>query len=455
MASATSRPSVPGLVPSALDAANVPDQPPVTPPPVQGVAAPRAPQAPVLPNAPTVPTAPPVPAVPVATGGPGQAFPGTPPSTSLAPIDPEQSLRGQSILPGPDPRLASVQGDVDRLRGDVSNFALPGPGPVAGTDVSGALSAVERAQDAIAGSALDTRDTDFVRSLALDQVAGLEGPNRRELAEETFDLLGERADRDFERRRRDIGRDAATFGRIGSGKVTTDLGTLEGDRERFLAEARRGLGIESADKQLSDQLNRLGATLGAGSDFTAQDIGRGSFGLNRAGAESAVGSQLEGIGRASRAENVGERDFATQVAFDRFLADRARLGDMAGLESQLFNEGAAERGEFRGERDFQDQLARLATDDAIRQLVLENDLTNSAFDREQARLDQLGWAGFGGVDTRGFGDAASNLGDQASAGTDFIQQLMALDAARRGTPTIVSQPPRSVDGLDAALGLPA
>ncbi len=296
MASATSRPSVPGLVPSALDAANVQDRPPVTPPPVQGVAAPKAPHAPVLPNAPTVPTVPTAPAVPVATGGPGQF--GTPPSTSLAPIDPEQSLRGQSILPGPDPRLASVQGDVDRLRGDVSNFALPEPGPVAGTDVSGALSAVQRAQDAIAGSELDTRDADFVRSLALDQVAGLEGPNRRQLAEETFDLLGDRADRDFARRRRDVGRDAATFGHIGSGKVTTDLGTLEGDRERFLADARRGLGIETADKQLSDQLNRLGATLGAGSDFTAQDIGRGRFGLSRAGAESAVGSQLEGIGRA-------------------------------------------------------------------------------------------------------------------------------------------------------------
>ena len=458
MASATSRPSVPGLVPSALDAANVPDRPPVTPPPVQGVAAPKAPQAPVLPNAPTVPTAPPVstaPAMPVATGGPGQAFPGIPPSTSLAPIDPEQSLRGQSILPGPDPRLASVQGDVDRLRGDVSNFALPEPGPVAGTDVSGALSAVERAQDAIAGSELDTRDTDFVRSMALGQVAGLEGPNRRQLAEETFDLLGDRADRDFARRRRDVGRDAATFGRIGSGKVTTDLGTLEGDRERFLADARRGLGIETADKQLSDQLNRLGATLGAGGAFTSEDIGRGSFGLSRAGAESGIGSQLEGIGRASRAEDVGERDFATQVAFDRFLADRARLGDVAGLESQLFNEGAAERGEFRTERDFQDQLARLATDDAMRQLLLENDFTNSAFDREQGRLDQLGRAGFGGVDTRGFGDAASNLGGQASAGTDFIQQLMAFDAARRGTPPIVSQPPRSVDGLDAALGRPA
>ncbi len=119
------------------------------------------------------------------------------------------------------------------------------------------------------------------------------------------------------------------------------------------------------------------------------------------------------------------------------------------------NQGLLDRNEFRTERDFQDQLARLATDDAIRQLVLENDLTNSAFDREQGRLDQLGWAGFGGVDTRGFGDAARNFGGQASAGTDFIQQLMALDAARRGTPPIVSQPPRSVDGLDAALGRPA
>ena len=173
MPTATTRPSVPGLVPSALDQSRTgaQDQPPVTPPPVQNVAAPKRPQAPVLPNAPTVPIAPAVP-VAVARGGPGQAFPGTPPSTSLAPIDPEQSLRGQSILPGHDPRLADVQSDVDRLRSDVSNFALPEPGPVAGTDVSGALSAVERAQRAIAGSELDTRDTDFVRNLALGQVAG-------------------------------------------------------------------------------------------------------------------------------------------------------------------------------------------------------------------------------------------------------------------------------------------
>ena len=269
--------------------------------------------------------------------------------------------------------------------------------------------------------------------------------------------MGEQADHDFEKRRRDIGRDAATFGRIGSGKVTTDLGTLEGDRERFLSEARRSLGLEAADKQLSDQLSRLGATLGAGGAFTSEDIGRGSFGLNRAGAESGIGSQLEGIGRASRAEDVGERDFATQVAFDRFLADRARLGDVAGLESQLFNEGAAERGEFRGERDFQDQLARLATDDAVRQIELEDQIANSQFDREQGRLDLLGRAGFGGVDTRGFANAANNFGAQAGASADLAGQLLfaqALEAAR-GTPPIVSQPPVITDGRDAALGLPA
>ena len=519
------RPSAPGLVPSALDANR--DQPPVTPPPVKNVPAPPSGnRLPAQPNAPTVPPpvaptsiAPPAPPAPPAVSGAG-GF--TPPSVGLSAIDPNASLRGQQILPGQDPRLAGARGDVDVARQAVTGFD-PGQftgvgaedastararelrggsvgelggarvterGPIAGTDVSGALSAVDRAQQAIAGSELDTRDADFVRNLALNQVGGLEGPNRQDLAQRSFDLLGEQADIDFAKRTQDVGRSAATFGRIGQGEVSTRLGTLAGDRERFLAQARERLGIETGGAQLEDQLSRLEGTLGAGRAISGEDLARGGFGLSRASAESGLGAQREAIGRASRGEEVGERGFgasqeaqAAQLALQRsgalagaadqelgagaasrkeqrrerdtgidfgsreFDIRRAQLGDTAGVEAQLTGQGRADRGEFRGERGFQDQLARTATDDAISQIELENFVQGSSFDREQARLGSLGGAGFAGTDTGAFGDAARDLGGQAD--TSNIRDLMALDAARRrpGTPPIVGQTNPGLEGF--------
>ncbi len=433
-----------------------------------------------------------------------------PASVGLQDIDPLNSLRGQEITPGQDPRLAGTRSDLDAAQGRVrdAEFEVIGPqdasteragqllegaageidqarlgpqGAIAGTDVSGAQAGIERAQANIAGSALDTGASDITRDLALSQVQGLEGPNRQELAQRSFDLIGEQADRDFELNARDVGRKSATLGRIGSGVVTTELGTLAGDRERFLANSRERLGIETAGGQLDDQLKQLGATLGAGESFEGQALGRSGLGLTQASAESGLAAQREQIGRASRSEEVGERGFSSgqdalnaELALERsrglrgvsgdtfgqgaagrgeqrgergaeFDQSRSQLSDLSALESQQFNEGAAERGEFRGEREFQDRLARGATDDAIRQIQLEDQIQNSGFNRENARLGQIGNAGFQGVGTSGFSNAANNLSQQSSNDTAFIGDLMAQAAANQGIPQqAVGQPVTSV-----------
>jgi len=133
----------------------------------------------------------------------------------------------------------------------------------------------------------------------------------------------------------DIGRNAARFGRLGSGVTSTSLGDFgerqEIQRNRFM----RDLLGDTAGAEIGDRRAVLNALLGAGSQFGAQDLAR------------------------------------------------------AGVERGF-------RGEQRGERDYQRGLAREDVESRQRQLAMQDQLAGNAFQRRAQLAQMLAGQGFGG-----------------------------------------------------------
>ena len=133
----------------------------------------------------------------------------------------------------------------------------------------------------------------------------------------------------------DIGRNAARFGRLGSGVTSTSLGDFgerqEVQRNRFM----RNLLGDTAGAEIGDRRADLNSLLGASSQFGAQDLARSGV----------------------------ERGF---------------------------------RGEQRGERDYQRGLAREDVDSRQRQLAMQDQLAGNAFQRRAQLAQMLSGQGFGG-----------------------------------------------------------
>ena len=249
------------------------------------------------------------------------------PTANVSPIDPNNSLRGQNIFP---------------------------------TDPSGSLVSPEAAQ---------------ARQVASGALGSLEGPDRGQIAQDVLSQLRESSQEGFNQDRRAIGQDAARFGRIGSGVTTTRLGDALSNREQDFARASRELSSEAAGLSLSDRRGILDSALGAGSQFTGEDLSR---------------------------------------------------------DSQRFNQGFTGRQELRGERDFETQQARLALEDRVRQTTLSDDLLNSAFNRDQSRLALLGSNAFGSNPNGVLLDAAGNRQNAADASGNTAAQLLYLQALQGG-----------------------
>lgn len=138
-----------------------------------------------------------------------------------------------------------------------------------------------------------------------DEVAT--GPDRGELAGRTLQQLERESAPGFDAALRKIGQRAATFGRIGSGMVNTQLMDALTMREHEMSNARERASLDAADRTLGDRLNRLGAVAGLegqrfGQGLTSRDELRGErgyqYGLSRDAQEDRIrkillGSDLE------------------------------------------------------------------------------------------------------------------------------------------------------------------
>lgn len=307
-----------------------------------------------------------------------------PVSPSTLGVRPPSTIPNANPTPGMDLQPFGIGSN---LRG---TQITPGVDP----RLAGTQGMVDSAAARLAGSTGSpvSSEAQFARGATLDALRGLRGPDRGAIAADVFSRLRRDTQPAFEEELRGVNRAAAAGGRLGSGVTTTRLGDVASNREQFLSQAAERLASEAASASLGDRLGVLGATSAAGGQFAGEDLARAGFDLGR---------------------------------------DRARLSDLAGLEGQQFAEGASNRGEFRTERDFQDRLARFAQGDAVQRALLEDQLLNSAFGRDQSILAMLAGTGYGGGSPSGtLLDAAGIRAGNARSGTDSLSSLL-YELARR------------------------
>lgn len=85
------------------------------------------------------------------------------------------------------------------------------------------------------------------------QIAPTAGPDRAALAQQSYDLLQQQAEPAYQQQLRQVGQDAAKFGRIGSGLTTSALGDVQSQHQRDLSQAQQNLSINAAGQTLADQ----------------------------------------------------------------------------------------------------------------------------------------------------------------------------------------------------------
>lgn len=131
-----------------------------------------------------------------------------------------------------------------------------------------------------------------------------------------------------------------------------------------------------------------------------------------------------------------QRDIAaygTQLAYDTTngaIQDRINnVSTLAGLEGQQYGQAANGRNELRGERTYQQGVAQQAQQDAINQRLLEDQLLNSASNRDLGYYGLVGNLGFGSNPAGTLGGLAGDTqqaasGAGASASDLFTQWLL-------------------------------
>ena len=77
-------------------------------------------------------------------------------------------------------------------------------------------------------------------------------------------------------------------------------------------------------------------------------------------------------------------------------------------------------------------MANQATNDQVRQLLLEDQMLNSSFNRDQSRLATQS-TGFGPPPVDAYQTAATQYGNQAQGNLDTVAQLAAAYGNRRRT----------------------
>lgn len=223
------------------------------------------------------------------------------------------------------------------------------------------------------------------------------GPNRTQLALQTlqdFDIAGQpQLAADF----RKVGQSAAKFGRLGAGMTTNDLTGLQGTYDRNKMLLKNELARSVAEGDINDRYR----TADVYSNARNQQYG---FGNTDRGYNTGVDQYNQGaLFDRQRAGNDAQSQYEDRL----FSQRRAGNQDLADYQDRLFGQQGQLRNELRGERDYQYGLSRNATDDAVRQRMLEDQLLNSAFGRSESRLN----AGQQGNPT----DLLNSFGSQAGA----------------------------------------
>lgn len=156
-------------------------------------------------------------------------------------------------------------------------------------------------------------DTQAARTQVGSNLASLQGPDRFALAQDALKTFDQNQANGEKLGIRDIGRNAAAGGRLGSGTINTELGDLQSNLSQQRDQYTRGLINDASSQTLSDRLASLN------------------------GAESGLGT-LSGLDTQQQNALRGERGY--QAGLDQQATDNAfrQHGAEQGDQNQAFNQ---------------------------------------------------------------------------------------------------------------------
>lgn len=285
-------------------------------------------------------------------GGGGQAVAGA----GIGSYGPDDNLIGSSVLPMDSGALQGYNGQVQSAANNVANFTyrpFQSMGPLSGagntqyqniantgyqnagqTSQTGAQGYMNTAaQQGGAGAAGQSAlqgllgggggaggfsyggpaaDATAARGMTSDALkAAMTGPDRTQLAQQSFQLMRDQGQTGFEQDQRAVAQRAGALGRVGAGMTTNDLTGLAASRDKNLDYANRDLSLQAAQQTMQDRMDRTNLANGVTNTMAGND--RADAGLNLQGAalneqsrariagnQLAAGGQLMGYDSANR-----------------------------------------------------------------------------------------------------------------------------------------------------------
>jgi hypothetical protein len=249
------------------------------------------------------------------------------------------------------------------------------------------------AESAISGVGGPAADTASLRGTYASGLSGLNAaPDRKALALDALKTFDEQQADTEKLGIRDIGRNAAAAGRLGSGVVSTQLGDLQSTLARDRNQMERSLAGDVASQSLNDRLATLGAQGQGLGQLSGLDSANASFGINKGNA-------------------------------------------LAGLAGQTFGNDLTNRNEIRNEREYQSGLEQKGIDNAFRQYEVEQGSLNDQFGREYDITRLMTMLGMDSPNAL-YGDVANTYAGQGAdlqSGAGDLLKLLFQNQQREGT----------------------
>lgn len=140
--------------------------------------------------------------------------------------------------------------------------SMTGPGNTMTVPQYGAMTSQFGPTNNLIGTQLTptpSADTSAARGMVSQSLGSLQGPDRGALAQQTFQQLRDLSEPQFQNQMRQVGQNAAKFGRIGAGMTTSELGDVASNRDKYLGTLQQQLATDAAGQTLQDRLGVFGA----------------------------------------------------------------------------------------------------------------------------------------------------------------------------------------------------
>lgn len=417
-----------------------------------------APKGPATPDSPPGTTAPNTPA---STPAPAMKAPGAPSdvgsmlpqvNTTLPPsfaptgsqFGPGNDLRFQTILPQTSQRTAGTQGLVDAAANQVAGQNLPS---AIGSFTDQFAARLPNGQVAMpgvnttvqGGPAVDPNASPELQRFQQlqDQAANAvgNGASRQSIALQQLQAFDQAAQPGLRDAERQVGQNAARFGRIGMGDTSVEALRPYTDYLTQRAAMEKQLAADTAAGDIQDRLNNLSATQGLVGQQAGIESGLRGEQRTERGYTTDLASQNLARQTAERNAQTGQANLNADRAYQsaanalglgigaagqQASDQRANTGLLSGLEGQQTAEDVANQNATRGERQYQSDTAQQATQNALQQYLAQLQGQGQQFNQGA----QLASLGLGGNAINSILQNAGLSGANASSAYDAIAKLL-------------------------------